>query len=68
MASGKGEEWLVFVGGISEISRVRAGINKNPHEGGHTGEFHTVTYSLRRNEQNDFLCVNLQKTINFDAF
>ena len=32
------------------LSRVRAGVSKNPHEGGRTGEFHTVTYSPRRNE------------------
>ena len=33
------------------ISPVRAGMNKNPHEGGHTGAFLTATSSPRRNEQ-----------------
>ena len=48
---GKGEEGLVFVGGISGILGVRAGMSKNPHEGGHTGEFPTATYIPRKNEQ-----------------
>ena len=51
MEFGKGEEWLIFVGGIPGILGVRAGVNKNPHEGGRTGAFHTVTSSPRRNEQ-----------------
>ncbi len=51
MEFGNGEEWLIFVGGISNIFHVRAGMSKNPHEGGHTGAFPTATSSLRRNEQ-----------------
>ena len=31
---GKGEEWLIFVGGIPGILGVRAGVSKNPYEGG----------------------------------
>ena len=48
---GNGEEWLFFVGGISGILGVRAGMSKNPHEGGRTGAFPTATSSPRRNEQ-----------------
>ena len=64
---GKGEEWLILVGGISASYRKfsyarrneqkstqltqRAGMNKNPHGGRRTGGFHTVTFSPRRNEQ-----------------
>ena len=64
---GKGEEWLIFVGGISDLYRLsayarrneqkstqliqRAGMSKNPHEGGCTGGFHTLTYTPRTNEQ-----------------
>ena len=64
---GKGEEWLVLVGGISASYRKfsyarrneqkstqltqRAGMSKNPHGGRRTGGFHTVTFSPRRNEQ-----------------
>ena len=48
---GNGEEWLIFVGGISGILGVRAGMNKNPHEGGRTGAFATATSSPRRNVQ-----------------
>ncbi len=48
---GNGEEWLIFVGGISNIFHVRAGMSKNPHEGGRTGAFPTATSSPRRNEQ-----------------
>ena len=51
MEFGKGEEWLIFVGGISNIFHVRAGMSKNPHEGGRTGAFPTATSSPRRNEQ-----------------
>ena len=51
MEFGEGEEWLVFVGGISGILGVRAGMSKNPHEGGRTGAFPTATSSLRWNEQ-----------------
>ena len=51
MEFGKGEEWLIFVGGISNIFHVRAGVSKNPHEGGRTGAFPTATSSPRRNEQ-----------------
>ena len=47
----KGEEWLVFVGGISGILDARAGVSKNSHEGGRTGAFPTATSSPRRNEQ-----------------
>ena len=48
---GNGEEWLIFVGGISNIFHVRAGVSKNPHGGGRAGAFPTVTSSPRRNEQ-----------------
>ena len=64
---GKGEEWLILVGGISASYRKfsyarrneqkstqltqRAGMSKNPHGGRRTGGFHTVTFSPRRNEQ-----------------
>ena len=48
---GKEEEWLIFVGGISNVFHVRAGMNKNPHEGGRTGAFPATTSLLRRNEQ-----------------
>ena len=51
MEFGRGEEWLIFVGGIPGILGVRAGVSKNPHEGGHTGAFPTATSSPRRNEQ-----------------
>ncbi len=55
---GKGEEWLIFVGGISEILGVRAGMCKNPHEGGRTGAFAMVTYSPRRNVQKSIRVIN----------
>ena len=64
---GKGEEWLTFVGGISDSYREsacarrneqkstqltqRAGMSKNPHRVERTGGFHTLTYTPRRNEQ-----------------
>ena len=51
MEFGKGEEWLIFVGGIPGILGVRAGVSKNPHGGGRTGAFPTATYTPRRNEQ-----------------
>ena len=55
---GNGEEWLIFVGGISNIFHVRAGMNKNPHEGGRTGAFPTAISSLRRNEQKSTRVMN----------
>ena len=67
MEFGKGEEWLILVGGISASYRKfsyarrneqkstqltqRAGMSKNPHGGRRTGGFHTVTFSPRSNEQ-----------------
>ena len=58
MEFGKGEEWFVLVGGISEIFHVRAGMSKNPHGGGRTGVFHTAIYSPRRNEQKSTRVMN----------
>ena len=58
MEFGKGEEWLVFVGGISGILGVRAGMCKNPHEGGRTGAFATMTHSPRRNVQKSTRGIN----------
>ena len=55
---GKGEEWLVFVGGISGILGVRAGMCKNPHEAGRTGAFATMTHSPRRNVQKSTRVIN----------
>ena len=58
MEFGKGEEWLVFVGGISNIFHVRAGMSKNPHEGGRTGAFPKAISSPRRNEQKSTRAMN----------
>ena len=58
MEFGRGEEWLIFVGGISDILGVRAGMCKNPHEAGRTGAFATVTSSPRRNVQKSTRVIN----------
>ena len=58
MEFGKGEEWLVFVGGISGILGVRAGMCKNPHKSGWSGAFATMTHSPRRNVQKSTRVIN----------
>ena len=58
MEFGKGEEWLIFVGGISRFLGVRAGVSKNPREGAHTGALPTATSSPRRNEQKSTRVMN----------